>query len=113
MVFSASLLYLVEGPAQPDKFGSIPRALWWATAALTTIGYGDVYPITVLGRILAAATALGGIGLVAMPTGIMAAAFSEAVQKHSRDLVRTKRPLSLSEGLEDDEELELTEDESA
>ena len=90
MVFSASLLYLVEGPAQPDKFGSIPRALWWATAALTTIGYGDVYPITVLGRVCGAAVALGGIGLVAMPTGIMAAAFSEAVQKHSHDLVNTK-----------------------
>jgi voltage-gated potassium channel len=90
MVFSASLLYLVEGPAQPDKFGSIPRALWWATAALTTIGYGDVYPVTVLGRIFGAAVALGGIGLVAMPTGIMAAAFSEAVQKHSHDLVNTK-----------------------
>jgi voltage-gated potassium channel len=90
MVFSASLLYLVEGPAQPDKFGSIPRALWWATAALTTIGYGDVYPVTVWGRIFGAAVALGGIGLVAMPTGIMAAAFSEAVQKHSHDLVTTK-----------------------
>ncbi|MEO8927081.1 MAG: ion transporter [Caulobacteraceae bacterium] len=90
MVFSASLLYFVEGPAQPEKFGSIPRALWWATAALTTIGYGDVYPITVLGRIFAAMAAIGGIGLVAMPTGIMAAAFSEAVQKHSRDLVTTK-----------------------
>ncbi len=90
MVFSASLLYLVEGPAQPDKFGSIPRALWWATAALTTIGYGDVYPITVLGRIFAAMTAVAGIGLVAMPTGIMAAAFSEAVQKHSRDIHQAK-----------------------
>jgi voltage-gated potassium channel len=90
MVFSASILYFVEGPAQPDKFGSIPRALWWATAALTTIGYGDVYPVTVLGRIFGAAVALGGIGLVAMPTGIMAAAFSEAVQKHSHDLVNTK-----------------------
>jgi len=90
MVFSASLLYFVEGPAQPEKFGSIPRALWWATAALTTIGYGDVYPITVLGRIFAAMSAIGGIGLVAMPTGIMAAAFSEAVQKHSRDLEQAK-----------------------
>jgi voltage-gated potassium channel len=90
MVFSASLLYLVEGPAQPDKFGSIPRALWWATAALTTIGYGDVYPITVAGRIFAAMTAVAGIGLVAMPTGIMAAAFSEAVQRHSRDIHQAK-----------------------
>lgn len=91
MVFSASLLYLVEGPVQPDKFGSIPRAMWWATAALTTIGYGDVYPVTPMGRIFGALVAIGGIGLVAMPTGIMAAAFSEAVQKRSRDLVEAAR----------------------
>jgi voltage-gated potassium channel len=105
MVFSASILYLVEGPAQPDKFGSIPRALWWATAALTTIGYGDVYPVTVWGRIFGAAVALGGIGLVAMPTGIMAAAFSEAVQKHSHDLVNTKTgEVKLKSEVDPDEE---------
>ena len=83
LVFSATLLYLVEGRVQPEKFGSIPRAMWWAVATLTTIGYGDVYPITPLGKLLAGVTAIAGIGLVAMPTGIMAAAFSEAVQKHS------------------------------
>jgi voltage-gated potassium channel len=103
MVFSASLLYLVEGPAQPDKFGSIPRALWWATAALTTIGYGDVYPITVLGRIFAAMTAVAGIGLVAMPTGIMAAAFSEAVQRHTRDIHQAKSANSDGEGADAEE----------
>jgi len=94
---------------QPDKFGSIPRAMWWATASLTTIGYGDVYPITPLGKVLAAVTAITGIGLVAMPTGIMAAAFSEAVQKHSR-LSRADRraefdvrepPANASESLEE------------
>ncbi|MET0294250.1 MAG: potassium channel family protein [Phenylobacterium sp.] len=82
MVVSSTLLYLVEGAAQPDKFGSIPRALWWSVATLTTIGYGDVYPITPLGRVLAAITALTSIGVVAMPTGILAAAFSDAVQRH-------------------------------
>jgi voltage-gated potassium channel len=108
MVFSASLLYFVEGPAQPDKFGSIPRALWWATAALTTIGYGDVYPVTVWGRIFGAAVALGGIGLVAMPTGIMAAAFSEAVQKHSHDLVNTKSgELKLKSQVDPDDEEDI------
>lgn len=82
MVASASALYLVEGDVQPDKFGSIPRALWWAVATMTTIGYGDVYPVTPLGRFLAALTALTSIGLIAMPAGILASAFSEAVQKH-------------------------------
>jgi voltage-gated potassium channel len=83
LVLSATALYLVEGPIQPAKFGSIPRAMWWATATLTTIGYGDVYPVTPLGKLLAAITAIAGIGLIALPTGILAAAFSEAVQKHS------------------------------
>jgi voltage-gated potassium channel len=82
MVVSATALYFVEGPVQPDKFGSIPRALWWSVATLTTIGYGDVYPVTPLGKVLASLTAIFSIGLVAMPTGILAAAFSDAVQRH-------------------------------
>jgi voltage-gated potassium channel len=81
MLVSATALYLVEGPEQPDKFGSIPRALWWAAVTLTTIGYGDVFPVTPLGKLLAAMTAMAGIGLIAAPTGILAAAFSEAFQR--------------------------------
>jgi voltage-gated potassium channel len=69
---------------QPDKFGSIPRAMWWSVVTLTTIGYGDVYPITVLGKIFAALVAVAGIGLIAMPTGILASAFSEAVRDEAR-----------------------------
>lgn len=91
LVLSATALYMVEGPVQPDKFGSIPRAMWWATATLTTIGYGDVYPITPLGKLFAAISAVAGIGLVALPTGIMAAAFSEAVQKHSAVFEKLRR----------------------
>lgn len=87
LLTSSTLLYLVEGDAQPDSFGSIPRAMWWSVATLTTVGYGDVAPITPFGKILAGATALTGIGLIAMPTGILAAAFSDALQRQ-RDAAR-------------------------
>lgn len=80
MLLSSTMLYWAEGEAQPDKFGSIPRAFWWAIVTLTTVGYGDVFPITVLGKIFAAAVALSGIGLIALPTSILAAAFSEVMQ---------------------------------
>jgi voltage-gated potassium channel len=82
LVITATLLYLAEGGVQPDKFGSIPRALWWSIMTLTTVGYGDTYPITVLGKFLAGITAVVGISLIAMPTGILAAAFSEVFQRH-------------------------------
>lgn len=82
MLVSATLLYLAEGEVQPDKFGSIPRALWWAVMTLTTVGYGDVYPVTVAGKLFTSLTALSGIALIALPTGILAAAFSDAVQRH-------------------------------
>ncbi|WEK48277.1 MAG: ion transporter [Candidatus Andeanibacterium colombiense] len=81
LLFGATALYWAEGDVQPEKFGSIPRALWWAIVTLTTVGYGDAVPITPLGKGLASLVALSGIVLVAMPAGIMAAAFSEAMQK--------------------------------
>lgn len=88
LLFAATCLYLVEGHIQPEAFGSIPRATWWAIATLTTVGYGDVYPITVLGRILAGITAVTGICMIAVPTGILASAFSDAIkeakEKHRR-----------------------------
>lgn len=85
LLFGATALYLVEGALQPEQFGSIPRALWWAVVTLTTVGYGDAAPITPLGKFFAGIVALCGIALVAMPTGIIAAAFSEAMQRR-RDL---------------------------
>lgn len=80
LILSSSLLYIIEGGVQPEFFGSIPRAMWWSIATLTTVGYGDVYPVTALGKFFAAITAVIGIGLIAMPTGILAASFSDAIQ---------------------------------
>jgi len=80
LILSASLIYLAEASVQLEEFGSIPRTLWWAIATLTTVGYGDVTPVTALGRFLAGNSAVAGIGLVAMPAGILAAAFIDAFQ---------------------------------
>ncbi|MBE0402524.1 Potassium voltage-gated channel subfamily KQT; possible potassium channel, VIC family [Halomonas citrativorans] len=80
LLFSSCCLYVVEAAAQPEAFGSVPRALWWSIATLTTVGYGDVTPVTALGKVFAGLTAVAGIGLIAMPTGILAAAFSDAFQ---------------------------------
>jgi voltage-gated potassium channel len=78
---AATLLYFAEGAQQPQAFGSIPRAMWWSVVTLTTVGYGDTAPVTPVGRVLAALTCVGGIGLIAMPTGILAAAFSDAMRR--------------------------------
>ncbi len=79
LLVSASLLYLVEGVLQPESFGSIPRAMWWSIATLTTVGYGDAVPVTGLGRVFGALTALAGVGIIAIPAGLLAGAFAEAV----------------------------------
>jgi voltage-gated potassium channel len=81
---AALVLYLIEGdiPGQEGAFGSITRALWWAVVTLTTVGYGDVYPVTFWGRFAAGLIAIAGIGIVAMPTGIIASAFAEEVRAH-------------------------------
>lgn len=82
LVLSSACLYLLEGDIQEEAFGSIPRALWWSIATLTTVGYGDVTPLTALGKVFAAITAITGVGMIAMPTGILASAFSDILQKH-------------------------------
>ena len=78
LVLSASTLYTVEREVQPEKFGSIPDAMWWAVVTLASVGYGDVYPITPLGKFFAAIVAISAIGLFALPAGILASGFAES-----------------------------------
>jgi voltage-gated potassium channel len=84
---AASLMYLAERHVQPDKLGTVPDAMWWAIVTLGTIGYGDVVPITAVGKVIAAATIFAGLIMVALPVGIIATAFSEMI--HRRDFVIT------------------------
>ncbi len=81
LLMSSIALFLAERHAQPEAFGSIPRAMWWSISTLTTVGYGDVTPITTFGKVLAGFTALASIAVLALPAGIMAAAFSDAFQR--------------------------------
>jgi voltage-gated potassium channel len=83
----ATLMYLAEGKAQPDKFGTIPDAMWWAIVTLGTIGYGDVVPVTPFGRILATGTIFLGLIMVALPVGIVAQAFASDI--HRREFIVT------------------------
>ena len=87
VLIAAAAMHLVEHEAQPDKFGSIPDAMWWAVVTLTTVGYGDVVPITLAGRIVAGFTMLAGLMMLALPIGIVANAFAEEI--HRREFVVT------------------------
>ncbi|MFH1913964.1 MAG: ion transporter [Pseudomonadota bacterium] len=86
LIIASSLMYYLEHEAQPDAFNSIPHSMWWAIVTMTTVGYGDVYPITGVGRMLAAIIALLGIGMFAVPAGILSAGFVE----HARDKERKR-----------------------
>ena len=108
---SAVLLYFVEGVGgqQQESFASIPRAIWWAIATLTTVGYGDVYPITPLGRFFASVIAIAGIGMVALPAGVFASAFSDEIRerenaKQERREQALERRVARIEAAELDEE---------
>jgi len=86
LVMASSVLYYCENPSQPEVFSSIPASMWWAITTLTTVGYGDMYPVTALGKLFASVIAVLGVGMFALPTGILGAGFMEEVQ-------RVKQPL--------------------
>lgn len=87
VLLAASAMRIAEQEAQPDRFGTIPDAMYWAVITLATVGYGDVVPVTPLGRLLAGITAVIGLVMVALPVGIIASAFSREI--HRRDFVVT------------------------
>ena len=88
LVVASSCIYLVEHNVQPEGFGTIPRSMWWAIITMTTVGYGDVVPVTALGKTIGAFMGVIGIGMVALPAGILASGFNNAL--HSRRKVLRK-----------------------
>ncbi|MBQ9501236.1 MAG: ion transporter [Lentisphaeria bacterium] len=85
LVVASLLIYYAEHDAQPDKFPNAFSGLWWAVATLTTVGYGDIYPVTAIGRLLGAVIAVMGIGMVAVPTSILSSGFMELLSQKSGD----------------------------
>lgn len=88
LLVSSTLMYYFENDAQPDVFSSIPATMWWGIVTLTTIGYGDMAPVTVAGRLLGSVIAIVGIGMFALPAGLLGAAFVEEIgkaRKHGHD----------------------------
>ncbi len=96
LVVTSSLIYLVEHQAQPEGFGTIPRAMWWSIITMTTVGFGDVVPITGPGKILGGLMGVIGIGMVALPAGILASGFNQALHTRRESLRR-----DVSEALDD------------
>ncbi len=87
LLFSSTIMYHLESAAQPDKFGSIPEAMWWSIATLTTVGYGDVTPVTALGRFVGGMTMVFGLCILALPVAIISTGFAQELQR--RDFVVT------------------------
>jgi len=80
LFLASSMIYFVEHEAQPEAFPNIPESMWWGVITLTTVGYGDVYPVTFMGKLLGALLAILGIGIFALPAGILASGFSEEME---------------------------------
>lgn len=84
LLITSTFMYYIENDAQPEQFSSIPKTMWWGIATLTTVGYGDVYPVTGLGKFLGGMIAIIGVGLFALPAGLLASGFSEELSKKTK-----------------------------
>lgn len=87
LVIASCCMYYLEGEVQPESFSSIPATMWWGVATLTTVGYGDIYPITVAGKFVGACIAILGIGLFALPAGILGSGFIEELHRRERRVI--------------------------
>ncbi len=103
MLLAASGMYYFERESQPVDFGSIPAAMWWAFATLTTVGYGDVTPITVGGKIFGALITVVGIGMVALPTSILASGYTQQLRVSTKKY-RRKADEALDDGIVTEDE---------
>ena len=90
LLMSSTIMYNLENEVQPDKFPNIVETFWWAIATLTTVGYGDVFPVTAWGKLMSGVIATLGIGMVALPTGIISAGFIEKIQDKDKKKTKTK-----------------------
>lgn len=95
IVTASSGMYMVEHQAQPEEFASIPNAMWWAVVTLTTVGYGDVVPVTVAGKVLGAIMTISGVGLAALPAGILASGLANELNARREELEQRFRELLL------------------
>lgn len=84
MLIASSIIYYIEHPVQPEVFSSIPAAMWWGVVTMTTLGYGDVYPVTALGKVFGGFIAILGVALFSLPTGILASGFIEQINESKR-----------------------------
>lgn len=85
MLIASSLIYYIEHPAQPEAFSSIPAAMWWGVVTMTTLGYGDVYPVTALGKLFGGFIAILGVALFSLPTGILASGFIKQINERKQN----------------------------
>ena len=109
LFLSSSLMYIAEHEAQPDTFSSIPETMWWGLITLTTVGYGDVSPVTPLGKIIGAFTAIMGVCTVALLTGIVATAFSNQ-RSRKTSLFEAEINEALKDGFISDDEAKKIEE---
>lgn len=103
----ATGIYFFEGEMQPEELGSIPRSMWWAIVTLTTLGYGDVVPMTIGGRLFAGVMTIFAIGIVALPAGMLASRFSEELHKRKNDYSEFVSNLLVDGVIDDKDEIKL------